>query len=76
MYEEGAGGVLIVAAIFEAYLISAGVGVLALKPWGFYLFKSVLYLFLVLGFPVFTIPCWLMLRYIRRNGIDRHFSPA
>jgi len=76
MYEEGAAGVLIVAAVFEAYLILTGVGVLLLRPWGYYLFKSLLYLFLILGFPALTIPCWLMLRHIRRNGIDRHFVSA
>ena len=76
MYEEGAGGVLIVAAIFELYLILTGVGVLTRRRWGYYLFKSLLYLFLVLGFPLFTIPCWRMLSYIRRTRIDRYFFPA
>jgi hypothetical protein len=76
MYEEGAGGVLLVAGIIELYLILTGVGVLTLRRWGFYLFKSLLYLFLVLGFPLFTILCWLMLSYIRRRRIDRYFSSA
>lgn len=50
-----------------------GVGVIRLTKWGYILFKSFLYLFL-LAFPIGTIISCITLRYMRRHQIKSHFG--
>ena len=53
------------------YLIT-GIGLLARKPWGYYLFKFFLYV-LLLAFPIGTIVSYKSLSYIKRHGIKSLF---
>ena len=59
-------------AISLWYLIT-GIGILTRKEWGYYLFKSFLYV-LLLAFPIGTIISVKSLRYMKRNGIKNLFT--
>ena len=50
------------------YYLITGIGILARKEWGYYLFKFFLYV-LVLAFPIGTIISWKSLDYMKKNDI-------
>jgi hypothetical protein len=54
------------------YLIT-GIGILARREWGYYLFKSFLYV-MFLAFPIGTIISYKSLGYMKRNNIKRFFG--
>lgn len=53
------------------YLIT-GIGILARKRWGYFLFNFFLYV-LLLAFPIGTIISYKSLRYIESNNIQNLF---
>ncbi len=59
--------------VVNVYYLLIGLGIWLQAKWGYLLLKSLLYLCL-LGFPILTVLSWLMLRYMRRHGIRRHFG--
>ena len=54
------------------YLVT-GIGILARKEWGYYLFKFFLFA-LFLAFPIGTIISYKSLGYMKRNDIKSHFG--
>ena len=54
------------------YLLT-GIGVLIRKKWGYYLFKSFLYL-LFICFPVGTVISYYSLGYVKKNKLIREFN--
>ena len=58
--------------VISLWYFITGIGLLARKPWGYYLFKCFLYV-LFLAFPIGTIVSYKSLSYIKRNGIKSLF---
>jgi hypothetical protein len=54
------------------HLLTA-IGVLAKTKWGYYLFKSFLYVLLV-AFPIGTLIAYKSLKYMKRKNIKRLFA--
>lgn len=57
------------------FYFSAGLGVVLLKKWGYYMLKFFLYI-LFLALPLGPIISYLSLRYMRRHHINRYFGLA
>jgi hypothetical protein len=53
------------------YLLT-GIGMIAQRKWGYFLFKFFLY-FLLLAFPVGTFVSYKALKYMKKNGIRSLF---
>jgi len=49
-----------------------GIGLLAMRRWGYYLFVFFLYLMLF-GFPIGTFIAYKSLKYIKKNKIKAYF---
>lgn len=64
--------VTFIGLISSWYLIT-GLGILLKRRWGYYLFKSFLYLFLFV-FPIGTFIAYASLRYMKRNHIKGLFG--
>ena len=58
--------------VVTAWYFCAGMGVLFRRLWGYYLFKSFLYL-LLLGFPIGTYISYQSLKFMRANSIKSEF---
>ena len=56
------------AITISLYYLMTGIGILARKEWGYYLFKFFLYM-LFLAFPIGTIISWKSLDYMKKNDI-------
>ena len=59
-------------AISIWYLVT-GIGILARKTWGYYLFKFFLYV-LFLAFPIGTVVSYKSLAYMKKNDIKDLFD--
>ncbi len=59
--------------IMGLWYLTAGVGLLMRKTWGYYLFKALLYLLLI-GFPIGTFISYKSLRFMRENSIKNKFN--
>lgn len=66
--------------LFDVFLISmssfyfiTGVGLLAQKAWGFYLFKLFLFIWL-LGVPIGTYISYKTLQYIKKHDLEKFFT--
>ena len=53
------------------YLIT-GIGVINLTRWGYYLFKTFLYM-LVFSFPIGTVIAYITLSYMKKHNIREYF---
>jgi|GEM_PF-1466508 len=61
--------------IISLWYFITGVGLLARRIWGYYLFKVFLYL-LFLAFPIGTIISYKSLQYMKRNDIKNLFHSS
>ena len=55
------------------WYLMTGIGILTRKKWGYYLFKSFLYI-LILAFPIGTIISYKSLAYMKENAIKNFFG--
>jgi hypothetical protein len=55
-----------------AWYLSTGIGIIAQRKWGYFLFKFFLYV-LLLAFPVGTYVSYKALRYMNKNDISAMF---
>jgi uncharacterized transporter YbjL len=58
--------------VISLWYFITGIGLLARRPWGYYLFKCFLYV-LLLAFPIGTIVSYKSLSYIKRHSIKSLF---
>jgi hypothetical protein len=65
-------GFKIFGVIVTMWHLLGGIGVLLKKVWGFYIFKSYLYI-LILGVPIGTYIAVKMLGYIKRNKLKEYY---
>jgi hypothetical protein len=65
-------GFKIFGVIISMWHLLGGIGILLKKAWGFYIFKSYLYI-LFLGIPIGTYIAFKMLDYIKRNNLKEYF---
>jgi len=72
-YQRHHNYLLIASAISAVWYLLGGLGLLKRKKWGYYLFKSFLYFFLI-SFPVGTIISYKSLKYMKRSDIKALFS--
>jgi hypothetical protein len=66
-------GFKIFGVVVSMWHLLGGIGVLLKKAWGFYIFKSYLYI-LILGIPIGTYIAFKMLGYIKRNNLKEYFT--
>jgi len=66
-------GFKIFGIIVSMWHILAGMGVIFQRAWGFYIFKSYLYV-LFLGFPIGTYIASKMLNQIKSNELKKYFG--
>ena len=66
-------GFKIFGVIISMWHLLGGIGILLKKIWGFYIFKSFLYV-LFLGFPIGTYIAYKFLDYIKRNNLKNLFA--
>jgi hypothetical protein len=64
---------VIFVAVVGGWRLTAGVGVLLRSKWGYFIFKSFLYLSL-LCFPISTFIAYKSLKYTKRNDIKTLFG--
>jgi len=55
------------------WYLMTGIGILTRREWGYYLFKSFLYV-MFLAFPIGTIISYKSLGYMKRNNIKSFFG--
>lgn len=55
------------------YYFLTGLGVILQKKWGYFLFLSFLYIFIV-AFPIGTITSYMTFKYMKKNQIKKHFG--
>lgn len=66
-------GFKIFGVIISMWHLLGGIGILLKKIWGFYIFKSYLYV-LFLGIPIGTYISSKFLDYIKRNNLKELFD--
>lgn len=59
--------------VISIWYLMTGIGILARKIWGYYLFKFFLYV-LFLAFPIGTVVAYKSLSYMKKNDIKDLFS--
>ncbi len=59
--------------LMGGWYLTTGVGILLRSKWGYFFFKSFLYL-LLLAFPIGTFIAYASLKYIKRNHIKTLFG--
>jgi len=67
------GEIYFFGVVVSLWYLATGIGILARKKWGYYLFKSFLYI-LFIAFPVGTLISFYSLKYIRANTITNQFN--
>ncbi len=58
--------------VIATWFLVTGVGIFIIEKWGYYLFKSFLYVLLVF-FPIGTIISYISLKYMKKNNIKDLF---
>ena len=64
---------IIIASLQIPLYFIGGSGIIMKKLWGYYLLKTILYLFIII-FPIGTIFSVVMLKYIKKHNIKNCFS--
>jgi hypothetical protein len=64
---------VIFIVLMGGWYLTTGIGILLRSKWGYFFFKSFLYI-LLLGFPIGTFIAYASLKYIKRNDIKTLFG--